>query len=139
MWTLVLRPVRHRQRPEPLTADESRYLIGDDEHGWGGGRGVQRRRRLLVPSGIDLSERLSRCHLESHRVRRRAGNVVLDELSVQSNYADDSLTQNSRAAYPLGARREAFRRRNLGGEPNAVIFLTCDLAGRTAAGIDPEQ
>ncbi len=111
-----------------LSADASRTLVGDDEHGWG-------------PDGIFNFE--GGCYAKAIRLSKEAEpeifstterfgsimeNVVLDPLTRAADFDDASKTENTRIAYPLDFIDNASAS-GRAGHPKNIVMLTCDAFG----------
>jgi phosphoenolpyruvate carboxykinase (ATP) len=110
-----------------LSTDPQRRLIGDDEHGWSE-RGIFNFENGSYAKTIGLS---AEAEPDIFRAAQRFGsvleNVVLDPDTRRPRFDDDSLTENTRAAYPL-----AFLDPEAGGvgnHPSKILFLSADAFG----------
>jgi len=111
-----------------LSADPTRGLIGDDEHGWGAEGvfnfegGCYAKTIRLSPSGEP----------DIYRATQMFGtileNVVLDERTRAIDFDDASITENTRASYPIHYISNAVLS-GRGGHPRHVVFLTADAFG----------
>ena len=123
-----------------LSTDPMRQLIGDDEHGWSDDGifnfegGCYAKVIRLSPEGEP----------EIYACTRRFGtileNVAIDMETRRLNLDDDSLTENTRAAYPLTHIENSIPGGS-GGHPRNIIMLTCDAFGvlPPIARLSPEQ
>ncbi len=111
-----------------LSADPDRGLIGDDEHGWSEDGvfnfegGCYAKIIRLSPEGEP----------EIYEATRRFGtiveNVIVDPVSREIDFDDDSITENTRASYPIHYIPNAVPS-GRGGHPRNVVFLTADAFG----------
>ncbi|MFC1475021.1 phosphoenolpyruvate carboxykinase [Candidatus Zixiibacteriota bacterium] len=111
-----------------LSADPNRRLIGDDEHGWSAD-GVFNFEGGCYAKVINLS---SESEPEIYATTRRFGtileNVGIDSVTRRLDLDDSSLTENTRAAYPLRHIPNMLRE-SMAGHPNNVFMLTADAFG----------
>ena len=111
-----------------LSADPARSLLGDDEHGWS-------------PNGVSNFE--GGCYAKTIRLSKDAEpqiwaacnrfgtvleNVVLEESTAEPDFDDGSLTENTRAAYPLEFIANASASGSA-GHPKNIVMLTADAFG----------
>ena len=111
-----------------LSADPERALIGDDEHGWSE-EGIFNFEGGCYAKVIRLS---ATAEPEIYQTTRMFGtvleNVIMDSDSRQIDLDDGSLTENTRAGYPLTHIHNHVAS-GMGGHPKNIIMLTCDAFG----------
>ena len=110
-----------------LSADPRRRLIGDDEHCWSND-GIFNIEGGCYAKCVHLSQEKEPQIFDAIRFGAVLENVVLDPITRVIDFDDDSLTENTRAAYPIefipGAKIPC-----VGSHPSNIIFLTCDAFG----------
>ena len=111
-----------------LSADSSRTLIGDDEHGWGEST-VFNFEGGCYAKVIGLS---ASAEPEIYATTKRFGTILeivpFDPITRYIDLDDDSITENTRASYPLDFIENAVPEKKA-GHPKNVILLTCDASG----------
>jgi len=122
-----------------LSADPKRSLIGDDEHCWSE-QGVFNIEGGCYAKAIDLSEEHEPDIYRAIRFGTVLENVVCDVATREVDYTNSSLTENTRASYPIHYIPNTVEP-CVGGHPKNIIFLTCDAFGvlPPVSRLTPEQ
>jgi phosphoenolpyruvate carboxykinase (ATP) len=111
-----------------LSADPERGLIGDDEHGWAGD-GVFNFEGGCYAKVINLSkEQEPDIYATTQMFGTVLENVVLDPDSRRVKFEEQSITENTRASYPLPYIRNHVPS-GRAGHPRNIVFLTADAFG----------
>jgi phosphoenolpyruvate carboxykinase (ATP) len=110
-----------------LSADPKRRLIGDDEHGWSS-NGVFNIEGGCYAKTINLSREKEPQIFDAIHFGSVLENVVLNPDTRIADYDDATLTENTRAAYPMQAI-ENIVQPSIAGHPNTIVFLTADAFG----------
>ncbi|KAL3675643.1 hypothetical protein R1sor_025591 [Riccia sorocarpa] len=110
-----------------LSTDPNRYLIGDDEHCWGE-NGVSNIEGGCYAKCIDLSKEREPDIWGAIKFGTVLENVAFDEHTREVDYTDRSVTENTRAAYPIEFIPNA-KIPCVGPHPKNIILLACDAFG----------
>ncbi len=111
-----------------LSADPNRKLIGDDEHGWSD-RGVFNFEGGCYAKCINLSAENEPQIYNALRYGAILENVIYDDHEHKVDFYDLTITENTRAGYPLESIDNAIPEGRADRHPTAVVFLTCDAFG----------
>lgn len=122
-----------------LSADSERFLVGDDEHCWTD-QGIFNIEGGCYAKTIDLTKEKEPEIYNAIKFGTVLENVVYDQQSFAVDYTDTSITQNTRASYPIEFI-DKIKLPCVGGHPKNIIFLTCDAFGvlPPVSRLSPEQ
>jgi phosphoenolpyruvate carboxykinase (ATP) len=123
-----------------LSADPNRPLIGDDEHAWATGE-VFNFEGGCYAKTIDLTEEKEPDIFRAIRHGAILENVKFHEGTRNVDYADRSITENTRVSYPIHHIDNAVNPSRAAGDPKNIFFLTCDAYGilPPISHLSPEQ
>ncbi len=110
-----------------LSADPTRRLIGDDEHGWSE-NGIFNIEGGCYAKCIDLSKENEPQIYGAIRHGALVENVIVSQDTRTPDFSDKTLTENTRVSYPLHFIDESVIP-SVGGHPSTIIFLTADAFG----------
>jgi len=110
-----------------LSTDPNRYLIGDDEHCWSD-NGISNIEGGCYAKCIDLSKEKEPDIWNAIKFGTVLENVVFDMRSREVDYSDKSITENTRASYPIEFIPNA-KIPCVGPHPKNVVLLACDAFG----------
>ena len=110
-----------------LSTDPKRLLIGDDEHGWDD-NGVFNFEGGCYAKVINLDKESEPDIYKAIRRNALLENVTVDENGV-CNFADDSVTENTRVSYPIDHIEKIVRPVSAAPDAKNVIFLSADAFG----------
>ncbi|MUH34247.1 phosphoenolpyruvate carboxykinase (ATP) [Zobellia amurskyensis] len=110
-----------------LSTDSSRKLIGDDEHGWNNENAVFNFEGGCYAKVINLSQENEPEIFGAIKKGAILENVIMDDAG-NVDFADTSITQNTRVSYPI-YHIDNVQRPSIGKNPKNIFFLTADAFG----------
>ena len=111
-----------------LSADPKRRLVGDDEHGWSD-EGIFNFENGCYAKVIRLSPAAEpQIYACTQKYGTILENVPFDPVTRRIDLDDESITENTRASYPLEYIENSVPEK-MAGHPKNIILLTCDASG----------
>jgi phosphoenolpyruvate carboxykinase (ATP) len=111
-----------------LSADPNRKLIGDDEHGWTKDNVIFNFEGGCYAKAIDLSEENEPDIFRAIKPGALLENIVFKKGTNEVDFADVSITPNTRVSYPID-HIDNIQIPSLAGNPKNIFFLTADAFG----------
>ncbi|MDD2432394.1 MAG: phosphoenolpyruvate carboxykinase (ATP) [Clostridia bacterium] len=110
-----------------LSTDPARRLVGDDQHGWSE-EGIFNIEGGCYAKCIGLNREHEPQIYDALRFGAVLENVIMEETTRQVDFANNAITENTRAAYPMEYIPNSLMP-SITGHPNVIFFLTADAFG----------